>query len=467
MSVLSRSRHAGILIVVALFALLFAAVLSWVAYSQADVTSAGWIAGQLALVLSVLSLLAAGVMLYRKNVALRARVHRLEQQSEMRVAEQTRQLLALYEISDEISSHLDLDTVLQSITEKARTLLDSDVAFICLQGERDDLLHVRSITGPAAAVCDQCTPLNSPLAARILEEQEAVLCSAPECHNSCSVIAQPFQRSHLAAPLRVKNRVIGALCVGCTDVDHFSDDDQRLLTKLANSAAIALENARLYEEVERAATLEERQRIAADMHDDVLQSLSYLRLRLHQIAVQAGNGNNVQHALVLEQLGDSIDDIAHDIREGIADLRAPPARAQLLRPRLHTLIDSLVAQVDQPIAANLDALAAMEMPADHIEQMTRIVQEAVLNATRHAGAGSITVRTVQDGTEAVLSITDDGAGFNTKSPPTDGNHFGLKIMRARAERIGGRLDVTSAPGEGTEVTLRWPLDAETVKEQAQ
>lgn len=466
MSVLSRGRQAGILTAVALLALLFAAAVGWIVYNRIGVTPVGWIAGWL-FMLIVGALLAAGIALYRKNIALRAQIRRSERESGMRVAERTRRLNALYEISDEISSHLDVDTVLRSVTEKARQLLDSDVAFICLQGERDDLLHVRSITGPAAAVCDRCTPLNAPLAARILAEQQAVLCSAPECHNSCGVIAPPYQRSHLAAPLRVQNTVIGALCVGCTDIDHFSDDDQRLLTKLANSAAIALENARLYDEVERAATLEERQRIAAAMHDDVLQSLSYLRLKLHQVTVHIGDGNDAEQALALEQLGDRIDDIAQDIREGIADLRAPPARAQPLGPRLHTLIDSLVTQVEQPIAANFDALPALAMPADEAEQVVRIVQEAVLNAARHAGAGSIVVRAARNDAEATLTISDDGAGFDPGTPLTDGNHFGLKIMQARTERIGGRLEITSSPGAGTEVSLRWPLDDEAVKGYAQ
>lgn len=390
---------------------------------------------------------------------MRAETQLSSEELERRVAERTRRLEALYEISDEISSQLNINRVLHSVTEKAQELLDSDIAFLCLLDEGDASVNLRSTSGSAEAICARCALADEPAIQQVLHA-DGTACAVDEGSGSCGIVSAQFRRSHLAAPLRVQGRVIGALCVGDKDAGHFSEDDRKLLAKLANSAAIALENARLYEQAEQTAVLEERQRLTAQMHDDLLQSLSYVRIKLHQLAEQLESGVDTpsRHVRAVEQIGEHIDTIAHEMRETILGLQTPPQPAATLQQELAELIVGVNAQSAVPIELATDGGSPLILSADTLEHVTKIAREALLNATHHAGADSITMTVTYAAETAELTVVDDGAGFDPEAPPTDGSHFGLKVMRARAARIGGRLDIDSEPGGGTKICLRWPLD---------
>ena len=194
---------------------------------------------------------------------------------ELRVRQRTRELTALYDVIREISTHLEIDHVLQSVTVKARDLIDSDIAFLCLLEDDGRTLTLKSHVGPPDAVCGTCVLAQRSVAGRVLDHAGAMICDVQGCRN----VAPRYRASHMAAPLRAGDQVIGALCVGSARRELYSTDQVRLLTELANSTAIALDNARLYEQAERLAALEERQRIAADMHDGLAQTLSYVRSR--------------------------------------------------------------------------------------------------------------------------------------------------------------------------------------------
>lgn len=386
---------------------------------------------------------------------------------ERRVEERTHQLTALAEVSDEIVSHLDIDHVLRSITTKTQELLDSEVAFLCLLDDDGDMLSLESISGSPEAIRSDCTPIQQPLVSHVLTEDVALSCETATCLGSCGIMGKRFRQSHLAAPLRTQGRVIGALCVGSSREAHFDSESQQLLTRLATSAAIALDNARLYEQAEHAATLEERQRIAAEMHDDLLQSLSYLRIKIHQIATELDAGNVTEKAQELERIGDSIDELAHDVRETIVDLQKSLQPPVSLQDRLAALAGDLAGRAAPEIELRLNGDAPLHLPADDLEQIARVTQEAVLNAAQHAGASHIEVRLECHGSEALLRVTDNGCGFDPQVLPADGKHFGIRIMRARAARIGGRLTIASTPGEGTRVELCWPITYHLLSQEQQ
>lgn len=111
------------------------------------------------------------------------------------------------------------------------------------------------------------------------------------------------------------------------------------------------------------------------------------------------------------------------------------------------------------IDVRIDADPPLLMPHEQSEQVIRVVREALVNATRHAGADQIVVCLEMRRDEVLVSVEDDGRGFDPEAPPDDGNgHFGLDIMRARAVRLGGKLSVDSMPGRGTRIALRWPVE---------
>jgi two-component system nitrate/nitrite sensor histidine kinase NarX len=375
---------------------------------------------------------------------------------ETRVAQRTRELAALHEVSREISSRLDINHVLRSVTDKAQELLGAEVAFLCLLDGQGHVLNLQAFSGPQEAVSGTRALVQRPLVGRVLAGDRALPCGVDGCTGSCGILAAPFQASHLAAPLRVGQHVIGALCVGGSEAGLFSDEATDLLTKLANSAAIALENARLYEQAERVAMLEERQRIAAEMHDGLAQTLNYLRLKVEQAAEGVEAGRGAQAMDDLRHMGAAITQASQEVRQSIANLQEGPQIPLALQDRLAEMVEEFTAQDGPPVDLALRRQVPVCLPPGETEQVLRVVREALLNARRHAQARHITLCLEQQGSELRVSVEDDGQGFNPQAPALDGgHHFGLSIMRARAARIGGQLAIHSRPGRGTRVSLAW------------
>lgn len=378
---------------------------------------------------------------------------------EARVDQRTRELAALHEVSREISSHLDIKHVLRSVTDKARELLGGDVGALCLLEEPGQLLTLGALSGPQEALAGTHAPVQCLPVARVLAGGRAVPCGVDDCAGSCGILAVPFRGSHLAAPLRIGNQVIGALCVGSSKAGLFSKEAADLLTKLADSAAIALENARLYEQAERVAMLEERQRIAAEMHDGLAQTLNYLKLKAEQTAksLEAGHGEEAMGELRYMQ--SAIAQASQEARWSIANLQEGPQLPQTLQDRLAEAAGEFARNGGPPIDLVIKHQAPLLLPPGETEQVLGVVGEALQNAHRHAEAERITACLEWQDGQVTIAVEDDGQGFDPKALAMNGGgHFGLSIMRARAARIGGRLSIHSVVGQGTRVSLTWPVD---------
>ena len=393
-------------------------------------------------------------MLAQNFEIMRVQLKTAQDELEHRVRQRTHELTALYDVICEISSRLDIDHVLHSVTIKARDLLTSEVAFLCLLDEDGEQLTLKAFEGSQDAACGTCTLVKNSLAETLLAQDEAMVCNLHRCH----MIAPQYCVSHLAAPLRVGDQVIGALCVGGSTDIRYSDEQTRLLTELANSTAIALENARLYEQAERIATLEERQRIAAEMHDGLAQILSYLRIKtdLLPALIKQGERDQATHELAL--IDQALHQANSEARRAIANLQADTPSDQTLQKQLAEVITGF-GHIDGPA---IELLApdhiAVDLPPENVTHILRIAQEALQNARRHAQAQHITVCLEQGATYHRIAIQDDGRGFDPYVQQSNGKgHFGLSIMRARADRLGGALVIQSEPGQGTQVILSWPV----------
>lgn len=384
---------------------------------------------------------------------------------EAQVAQRTRELEALYEVSREISSRLEIEHVLRSVTEKARELLDGEVAVLCLLDQEGGTLTMEAFSGPEQALQGLRMPIQSPLMAQVLRQERALSCGIDDCIGWCGVLTREFQESHLAAPLRVGDRTIGALCVGSRQAGRFSGEAVHLLTRMANAAAIALENARLYAQAERLAALEERQRIAAEMHDGLAQTLSFLGLKVDRITELMEGDVRANVMAELQHLRAVIDQASQEVRSAISRLQEEPLIPASLGDHLQKLVEELVAEEEgPPVTLVADGAASLRLPYEEATQVLRVVQEALMNARRHAQASRIQVRLEQRGGEATVIVEDDGCGFDPEAivRPVEG-HFGLRIMRARATRLGGQVAVESMPGRGTRVVLTWPLGGQQAK----
>jgi two-component system nitrate/nitrite sensor histidine kinase NarX len=384
---------------------------------------------------------------------------------EERVTQRTSELEALYQVSREISSRLDVQHVLHSVTKKARELLDAEVAFLCLLDDNGKILNLQATSGPEEAVIRSSALAYGGLAAQVLGGDRALPCGVDGCMGSCGIVDERFRTSHIAAPLRMGDRVIGALCVGSPKDGVFSEDAESLLTRLANSAAIALENARLYAQAERLAVLEERQRIAADMHDGLAQTLSYAQLSVDLASNQIEDGQEDMAVETLRRVERGLGQAVGEIRRAIASLQEDFPLHFTLQEQLAELVQEFSKDNDLLVEWRSEVKAPLVLDRQEAEQVLRVVGESLLNAKRHAGAEHIKVVLDQQKHNSRVIIQDDGVGFNSDEPPAeDGRkHFGLSIMQARAGRLEGQVEVKSVLGQGTQVTLSWPRAVEELK----
>jgi two-component system nitrate/nitrite sensor histidine kinase NarX len=377
---------------------------------------------------------------------------------EQRVAQRTHELETLNEVSREISSRLDIQQVLNSVTEKARTLLGGEVASLCLMDTNQRWIKLQAISGPQHAVVGDTMRADEGFADTILTGDQAMTCGVSSCRGGCRMLSAEYRTSHLAAPLRVGDRVIGALCVGSPVQNRFAAESAEMLTKLANVAAIAMENARLFAQAERVATLEERRRVATEMHDGLGQTLSYLGLMTDQVVEFIADGREGAALEHLNKTRETIGKATRDVRRAINSLMDETPRQTNLCANLREALDEIASEHGLKADWRVDADSAPECSPPAAEQVYNITREALVNAARHANAKQLSVQVGRNNGDYFVIIEDDGQGFDT-SQSAPGGHFGLRIMQARARHIGGRVEIHSAPGGGTRVTLLWSAES--------
>ena len=266
---------------------------------------------------------------------------------------------------------------------------------------------------------------------------------------------------HLSAPLKRGDQVLGALCVGSAMPRAFGEAEADLLGGLAAQAAIAIENARLYDAVRGMAAVEERERLAREMHDGLAQALGLLNLKLALAERTLDGGAPAAVRLALAETRKAASDAYDEVRQAIFGLRTMVSRGLGLIPTLTEYLHEFSQQTGLEVTLEIAEDNGLARFSPEVEvQLIRIVQEALHNVRKHAGARAARVRFWREETEALVAIEDDGAGFDPGAPPADGRrHFGLLTMRERAELVGGSLALRSAAGGGTQVVARLPLAA--------
>ncbi|MDQ3849052.1 MAG: GAF domain-containing sensor histidine kinase [Actinomycetota bacterium] len=260
----------------------------------------------------------------------------------------------------------------------------------------------------------------------------------------------PAMASFLGVPIVSRGGIAGAFYLTEKEgAPEFSDDDQRLIETFAAHAAVAIENARLYERSRELSIVEERNRLARELHDSVTQKLFAVSL-----AAEAGAAllqrDPDQASAQLERVRELAGEAMEELRSVIVELR-PPALDRGLAAALSTHVEVLRRVHRRDIALHVDGDGVGARAIDG--NAFRIAQEAVHNALRHAHAEHIDVglRTAHGG--LVLTVADDGVGFDPAAPSVRGRRLGLTSMAERAQALGGTLTVDSRPGAGTTVRL--------------
>ena len=267
-------------------------------------------------------------------------------------------------------------------------------------------------------------------------------------------------RAELVAPIMASGRVIGVINAEAPRCGAFSEEDARILTTVADVLAGALENARLYRKAQAAAVLEERNRLARELHDSVTQQLFSITLTAQAARMQLERDPQ-RVASQLERLQETAGAALAEMRALIYQLRPPALRDQGLVAALQQHAQFLAHREGMVITLSV---SGDERLARGVEQpIYRIVQEALNNVVKHANARNVQVTLAFTGEGVRVCVRDDGQGFDPEALPAgDGRHFGLLSMRERAAEIGGTVEVRSAVGRGAEVIVTVPRQGDKV-----
>ncbi len=256
--------------------------------------------------------------------------------------------------------------------------------------------------------------------------------------------------SWMWVPLAVQGRVIGGMSIAHAQLDAFTAHHADLALTMANQAAITMVNAHLYAQAQTLATLEERQRLARNLHDAVNQSLFPAGL-IADVLPQLWEQDPAEGRQSLGDLRRLIRGAQAELRGLLAELRPAVLVDTELSILLRQLGDALTGRTNIPVMLTVEGEGPL--PADVQMMIYRLCQEALSNVAKHAEASQVMIHLYRNATAVELRIRDDGCGFDPHQS-TSGHH-GLSIMSERADAVGALLSITSQPGQGTNIVVRW------------
>ena len=387
---------------------------------------------------------------------------RSEELAEVHAAAQqmVEQLRALSEASATMTGELALETVLLKVVDLSRGLVGAKYGALLVIREGGDTWFLTSGLDPDQKERLGVPPRGRGLLGSVLEGQPVLVPDIAKDPRSVGFPANhPPMKSFVGVPMVYHGRVLGALYLTNKLNDpEFSREDQEILVLFARHAAVAIENARLYQRAQDVAVLEERERIAREMHDNFAQVLGYVSTksqaarRLLELGDQRGAESQIA------QMEGAARQLYVDVREAVLGLRSPLGQGgsflQILQDYLTTFSEMSGLQTELA-AARKNGKVQLEPRVE--VQVFRIVQEALTNVRKHARATQVRVNVLEEADRLTITVEDDGAGFDPVRPVRDEwPHFGLQTMRERAEAVGGSLEIDSSPGRGTRVKVWVP-----------
>jgi signal transduction histidine kinase len=379
-------------------------------------------------------------------------------------------------ISDMIrvaSSTLDLDEVLSHVADGIATAIGvQNCGFFLVDEEQGTITPKLEVTIPALrdTASEQVrlsmllprplTTFNA-LFRQVVGQKEPSFCFNVQTDPRFDT--RPLQqlgfKSVLAIPFVVKGRVVAvAYALTLEDCLAFTDEQIELARSLADAAALAIENARLYEQMEQLVVTKERARLSWEIHDDLAPTLGAIQLKASVVEGLLAGGQVEQARVTILELEDMISDAYTDVREAIFNLRAIVSPGARFLSVLREYLDDY--RLHYGLEVQLEVKNGEEIQLDGAVQVQtiRIVQEMLTNVRKHAGTSRAHVYIERDDEYVRINVEDEGQGFDpARVMERDRQYVGLQVMRERAESIGGTLSLNSQPDKGTLVVLQVPL----------
>ena len=361
-----------------------------------------------------------------------------------------------------ISGVLELDRVLQLIVDRVRELVEAEYAALGIV-DRDGTIERFITSGMSDETRDAIgdLPHGRGLLGLIIRENSTVripeIAAHPESHGFPP--HHPPMSSFLGMPIQSHGVPVGRLYLtNKRNAPEFTESDQALVEMFALHAGIAIENARLHDQVRRLAVVDERERISRDLHDNAIQSIYAQTLALDDVPDLVDEDPDEARRRVDEAV-DALNAVIRDIRNFIFGLRPVLLESGSLADGVEHLATELRRNGGVAVTVAIDdpGQRLASLPIETVAELLALVRETLSNIARHARADATTVTLSTAGGPLRLEIADDGHGFDAGRSAERGHH-GLANMRARIESLGGRFEVESTPEAGTRiiVTLRTP-----------
>ncbi|MBN1976535.1 MAG: HAMP domain-containing protein [Anaerolineae bacterium] len=377
---------------------------------------------------------------------------------EQRVADRTRELATLNEISAVVSRSLELNQVLEAaLTETLGALdMEAGAAFRLEEGDTLVMMASRGLSAPFARRVERL-PLSESLAAQAVGERVPSARSVDAYPGGAlkALLQEEGLRMVVSVPLIAKDAVLGVLNLATRTPRAITREERALLAAIGQQAGVAVENARLYEQAEATAAEAERIRLARELHDAVSQTLFSASL-IADVLPRLWARDPEEGQRRLEILRKLARGAMAEMRALLVELRPATLVKADMAELLRQLAEAVIGRSQTDVVVDIEPTPSL--PAEVKVAFYRIAQEALNNVIKHARARHVEVRFGARNGVIALHVRDDGCGFDPSDVPS--GHFGLGNIYERAEAIGAGVSVDSALGCGTQITVTWRQDGE-------
>jgi PAS domain S-box-containing protein len=377
---------------------------------------------------------------------------------EKRVEERTRELQILLDVSHNVASTLDLNSLLSLIIEQLKRVVDFSALAVSVLNE-DGQLELIEYQGPLKQekISRHWNHLESKIDVDLFTLQEPLIipdirAETPHANawrqSAMEMLGEvpDYVSAWMAVPLLINKQTIGILSFDHGEVEYYTPRHAELALAIANHAAIAIENARLYEQAQRLAAMQERQKLARELHDSVSQALYGIALGARTARTLLDRdpskvADPLGYCLSLAEAG------LAEMRALIFELRPESLENEGLVAALRKQAQAIQARYG--IEVKTDLCQEPDISINQKEALYRVAQEAMHNTVKHAAANKIELTLDFNDPEIFLEVADDGSGFDLGRPFP--GHLGLNSMRERIERIGGKFELESEHEQGTRI----------------
>ncbi len=383
---------------------------------------------------------------------------------EERVRQRTAEISYQLEIAKILGSTLEIDPLLQKVMLKLAEFIRPvrGAAYLLLENPGNKTLVTRATAGQAINFADLEAPFKN-IAEEAFNTGHTQYNPNLDTNPTAGALSDKTIASCLGVPILASSRAVGVLLViGRKNLGRVGPPEIRLIEATAQQLGLALENVRLHGKVEEMAILQERDRMAREIHDGLAQTMAFLNLQIGTIRDQVASGDSGRIRKELDKMAEVTAEAYDEVREIIVGLDSEARLAQRvsdmgLLPVLKQVVGQFTEKSGIPAELLLGKDGPGPMPFSVQVQLVRVAQEALNNVRKHAFATKAEVQLEEREDRLLLKIIDNGLGFDPGSPKKE-KHLGMGIMKSRVESLNGTFEIESAAGAGTKILVSLPLN---------